>query len=207
VPRARRPRRGSDEVEHPVRARGFALSEVGIDARKAAGWSALAGLAHIATVAFGQLYYPYLYDALIAFAYLFILPAIAVLHVRHALVRQSGAVLGTVAGGAAVVVGLGGAVNVDLRPAALVALGIWWWTIGKLWAETGVIPRSFGLLTAGLGAVAFASAVLEAGRLGMEIKLAAPEIAVWPVAGAALGLWLFALAATLMRPITDVPSR
>jgi hypothetical protein len=157
-------------------------------------------------VSFGPLYYPYLYDALIAFAYGLMLPAIAVLHVRHRLVRHSGAILGTIAAVGVVTVGLGGAVNIDLRPAALVMVGVWWWTVGKLWAETALMPRAFGLLTAALGAVAFPAAFLEAGRLGMEIKLGAPEIAVWPVAGAALGLWLVALAATLMRPITDVPS-
>ena len=135
------------------------------------------------------------------------LPAIAVLHVRHRSARHSGAILGTIAGLATVAVGLGGAVNVDLRPAALIVLGIWWWTVGKLWAETDILPRGFGLLTATIGALAIAATFLEAGRLGMEIKLGAPEIAVWPVAGGALGLWLLALAATLMRRITDVPSR
>jgi hypothetical protein len=180
------------------------LSE--IDERKAAGWSALAGLAHIAVVSAGQLYYPYLYDALIAVAYGLMLPAIAVLHARHGRMRESGTILATIAGTATVAVGLGAALNVDLRPAALLVLGIWWWTIGKLWAETGILPRGFGLLTAALGALAIAATFLEAGRLGMEIKLGAPEIAVWPVAGAALGLWLLALAATLMRRMTDVPS-
>ncbi|MEK6620213.1 MAG: hypothetical protein AABZ26_04475 [Chloroflexota bacterium] len=69
------------------------------------------------------------------------LPAIAILHVRHAQVRQSGAILGTIAGTAMVTVGLGGSVNVDLQPAALVVLGIWWWSIGKTWAETAVLAR------------------------------------------------------------------
>jgi hypothetical protein len=135
------------------------------------------------------------------------LPAIAVLHVRHRLVRHSGAILGTIAGVSVVTVGLGGAVNIDLRPAALLVLGVWWWTIGKLWAETGIMPRTFGLVTAGLGIFAVVAAPLEAGRLGLEIKLGAPEIAVWPAAVAALGVWLLALAGTLMRGVTDVPSR
>ena len=144
---------------------------------------------------------------LIAVAYGLMLPAIAVLHPRHGRMRESGTILATIAGTATVAVGLGASVNVDLRPAALLVLGLWWWTIGKMWAETGILPRPFGLVTAALGALALVSAPLEVGRLGMEIKLGAPEIAVWPVAGAALGLWLLALAGALIRPTTDVPSR
>jgi hypothetical protein len=95
-------------------------------------------------------------------AYGFLLPAIAVLHVRHLSVRQSGAILGTIAGAAVATVGLAGSANVDVRPASLFVLGIWWWTIGKMWAQTGVLPRTFGRLTAALGLVAFAFVPLQA---------------------------------------------
>jgi len=92
----------------------------------------------------------------VAVAYGFLLPAIAVLHVRHAAVRQSGAILATIAGAAVATVGLAGSANVDVRPASLFVLGMWWWTIGKMWVQTGVLPRTFGRVTAALGLVAFA---------------------------------------------------
>ncbi|MGH2499169.1 MAG: hypothetical protein ACRDF0_03640, partial [Candidatus Limnocylindria bacterium] len=101
-----------------------------------------------------------MFDVLIAAAYGLLLPPIAVLHVRHRAVRDSGSVLGTVAGTAVVAVGLAGSVNVDLQPAALLALGIWWWTVGKIWAETAVLPRGFGAATALGGALAFPAAAL-----------------------------------------------
>ncbi|MEA2660884.1 MAG: hypothetical protein QOH08_456 [Chloroflexota bacterium] len=97
-----------------------------------------------------------------AVAYGFLLPAIAVLHVRHVAVRQSGAILGTIAGAAVATVGLAGSANIDVRPASLFVLGMWWWTIGKMWAETGVLPRTFGVATAALGLAAFVFVPLEA---------------------------------------------
>ncbi|MEP7003056.1 MAG: hypothetical protein ABI888_00810 [Chloroflexota bacterium] len=129
---------------------------------KAALWSAIAGAAHVLVVAIGALAYPYLFDVLIALAYGFMLPAIAVLHVRHAAVRQSGAILATIAGAAVATVGLSGSANVDVRPAALFVLGIWWWTIGKMWVQTGVMPRLFGQITALLGLAAFVLVPVEA---------------------------------------------
>jgi hypothetical protein len=150
-------------------------------------------------VALGDLGYPYLYDALVAIAYGFLLPGIAVLHVRHAAVRQSGAILGTIAGTAVATVGLAGSANIDVRPASLFVLGMWWWTIGKLWASTGVMPRPLGIVTAVLGVSAFAFVPLEA--------FSAAFIAVMPRSLAdalaqpyfsathlVLGLWLLALA-------------
>lgn len=113
-------------------------------------------------MAFGALAYPYLYDVLTAVAYGFLLPAIAVLHVRHVAVRQSGAILGTIAGAAVATVGLAGSANVDVRPASLFVLGMWWWTIGKMWTQTGVMPRTFGYVTAALGLVSFVLVPLEA---------------------------------------------
>src|SRR5439155_52099 len=70
--------------------------------------------------------------------------------------RRSGAVLGTIAGASVVTLGLGAAANTDLIPAALFVRGVWWWTIGKTWAETGVLPRAFGWVTAMLAVACFA---------------------------------------------------
>ena len=81
---------------------------------------------------------------------------------RNLAVRQSGAILGTLAGAAVATVGLAGSANIDVRPASLFVLGLWWWTIGKMAAETGVLPRAFGLTTAVMGAVAFLFVPLEA---------------------------------------------
>lgn len=135
-------------------------------------------------------------DALIAVAYGLMLPAIAVLHVRHKLVRSSGAILGTTAGTAVVTVGLAGSANVDLRPAALFVLGIWWWTIRKMWAETHVLPRSLGLVTAALGAAALAGGLFDAFDTGLgAIARGVPDIDVWAFGQLALGVWLVALAA------------
>jgi hypothetical protein len=124
--------------------------------------------------------------------------------VRHAVVRQSGAILGTIAGAAVATVGLAGSANIDVRPASLFVLGMWWWTIGKMWAETGVMPRTFGRVTAALGVAAFAFMPLEAfsGTLisimprSLADALAQPYFA---VAHLAIGAWLLALAATFLR--------
>lgn len=124
------------------------------------------------------------------------LPAIAVLHVRHGLVRQSGAVLGTIAGTATVAIGLAGSIIWDLRPSALVVLAVWWWTMGKMWAETGILPRPFGVLTATGAALVLVAALL----------LSLPGPGVWAATQIVIGTWLLFLAALLMR-IPDVPSR
>jgi hypothetical protein len=122
-----------------------------------------------------------------------------VLHVRHAAVRQSGAILGTIAGAAVATVGLAGSANVDVRPASLFVLGMWWWTIGKMWAETGVLPRAFGVVTAALGLCAFVLVPLEA--FSVEFVAVMPrslaDALAQPYFSAAhlvLGLWLIALA-------------
>ena len=129
--------------------------------RKAALWSAVAGVAQLLLVLFGEEAFPYLRNVLLAVGYGFILPTVAVLHVRSATVRQSGAILGSLAAIAAVTVGIAGSLNVDARPAALFLLGIWWWTIGKMAAQTGTLPRRVGTLTAALGALAFVAVPLE----------------------------------------------
>ena len=148
-----------------------------------------------------MLAYPYLYDVLVAIAYGFLLPGIAVLHVRHAVVRQSGAILGTIAGAAVATVGLAGSANVDVRPASLFVLGLWWWTIGKMWAQTGVMPRTFGLVTAALGVLAFVLVPLEAfsaAFVAVMPRSLADELAqpYFSAAHLILGLWLVALAWT-----------
>ena len=125
------------------------------------------------------------------------------LHVRHAAVRQSGAILGTIAGAAVATVGLAGSANVDVRPASLFVLGIWWWTIGKMWAQTGVLPRTFGRVTAALGLVAFVFVPLQAfsATLG-SIMPSLADALVQPYFSAAhlvIGAWLVALAATFAR--------
>jgi hypothetical protein len=109
-------------------------------------------------------------------------------------------VLGTIAGVSVATVGLAGSVTVDLQPAALVMRGLWWWTIGTLWATTGVLPRPFGMVTALGGALAFlaapfvaASAVLAALFPGV------PDLPLWDTQVALLGLWLLALATLLWR--------
>jgi hypothetical protein len=146
-----------------------------------------------------MLAYPYLYDLLVAVAYGFLLPGIAVLHVRHAAVRQSGAILGTIAGAAVATVGLAGSANVDVRPASLFVLGLWWWTIGKMWAQTGVMPRTLGRVTATLGAIAFVLVPLEAFSAAFTAMMprSLADALAQPYFSAAhlvLGVWLLVLA-------------
>jgi len=155
-------------------------------------------------VTVGGLAYPYLFDLLSAIAYGFLLPAIAVLHVRHAAVRQSGAILATISGAAVATVGLAGSANVDVRPASLFVLGMWWWTSGKMWVQTGVMPRRFGRVTAALGLAAFALVPLEAFSSSFTAvmprsladALAQPYFS---AAHLALGVWLLVLAWIFLR--------
>ena len=126
------------------------------------------------------------------------------LHVRHAAVRQSGAILGTIAGAAVATVGLAGSANVDVRPASLFVLGMWWWTIGKLWAQTGVMPRTFGRVTAALGLVAFVLVPFQAFSAtfisvmprSLADALAQPY---FTIAHLGIGAWLLALATIFIR--------
>lgn len=122
--------------------------------------------------------------------------------------RESGSILATIAGTATVAVGLAGSVNVDLQPAALFVLGMWWWTIGKLWAETGILPPLLGCATAALGALALASGLFASVSIGLSVvRPGLPDLAVWAIAQAALGVWLVIFGGTLSRTVTDVPSR
>lgn len=127
------------------------------------------------------------------------LPPIAVLHTRHAPVGQSGAILGTIAGTAALTVGLGGSVNVDLRPAALFVLGVWWWTIGKMWAQTRLFPPPAGILTAALGVAMLAGTLIESADVLSGIVRGYPDTDMWAISQLALGGWLLATGMLLWR--------
>ncbi len=126
------------------------------------------------------------------------------LHIRHAAVRQSGAILATISGAAVATVGLAGSANIDVRPASLFVLGMWWWTIGKLWAQTGVLPRRFGLATAGLGLAAFALVPIEAFSAAVVAVMprSLADALAQPYFSAAhliLGIWLLVLALAFAR--------
>jgi len=155
-------------------------------------WAAIAGIAHIAAVAFSPGFYPPWFFLLTSIAYGLMLPVIAVLHVRHLVVRQSGAMLGTIAGTSVVVVGIAASAAPDLAVAALFVRAIWWWTVGKMWWETGVLPRWLGAITLALAVGSFAL-VLALGPLGIDMAVA------WLPLGALLGLWLLALSNALWR--------
>ena len=171
------------------------------DRRKAAIWAALAGLAQGAIVFFGHLAYPYVRDLLLGPAYLLLLPAIAHLHIRHSGVRISGATLALLTGTAAAITGVAGALNVDAQPAAMFALGLWWWTIGKLWAETGVVQRTFGLVTAGAGALVLIASFVASGLAPLTaLAPGVPDLALWDASRPALAVWAIALGIGLWRP-------
>lgn len=121
-----------------------------------------------------------------------LLPAVAVLHVRHARVRESGAILGTAAGVTAVAVGIAASASAQLSAASLLLVGIWWWTIGKLWVETDALPRTLGLATMALAALAVAAALASA-------PLALDAATLRTAARLLLGLWTLGLAAALWR--------
>ena len=112
------------------------------------------------------------YFALSAVGFGVLLPVIASLHIRHEPLRRSGALLGTIAGTCVVLAGLGGAP--ETNPASIVARVVWWWTIGKMWSETNLLPRIFGWVTM-VGAVLFA-AVGASTALGGRVDLS-PDVA------------------------------
>ena len=152
-------------------------------------------MAHIAAVAFGPGFYPAWFFLLTAIAYGLMLPVIAVLHVRHAVVRDSGAVLGTIVGVAVVTIGVAASAAAELAVAALFVRAIWWWTIGKMWWETDVLPRWLGAVTLGLAVGEFAL-VLALGPLGADMSIA------WLPLRVLLGLWMLAVSFTLWRSRT-----
>jgi hypothetical protein len=160
--------------------------------KKAAVWALVAGICHIVATEFAPGFYPSWYFALSAVGYGLLLPVIASLHVRHEPLRGSGTVLGTIAGASVVTLGLAAAANTDLIPAALFVRGIWWWTIGKMWVETGVLPRVFGWITALLAISCF---VLVAFYAATGTPMAPPDL----LLRLNLGLWLIVLAAIFWR--------
>ena len=135
------------------------------------------------------------FDWLFGPAYLLLLPAIAQLHVLHRTVRDSGALLGTLTGTAAVVLGIAQPALPLVSTGALFALGIWWWTIGKLWVQTGLLPALLGATTAALGALALL--VTLSTPLMRDAYLVIYPF--WPVVHGAIALWSFALAISLWR--------
>jgi hypothetical protein len=155
-------------------------------------WAALAGLAHLVRTAIGPGLYPDWYVFLTAVGYGLMLPVIAVLHVRHASVRDSGAVLGTIIGTVVVAVGIGATAEPELALAALFVRAMWWWTLGKLWWETDVVSRWLGAATLGLAAGQFAL-VIFFGPVGADMTILALPLRL------TFGLWLLALAAALWR--------
>ncbi len=170
------------------------------DRRKAAVWAGLAGLAQLGIALFGQLGYPYVRDLLLGPAYLLLLPAIAHLNIRHSGVRISGATLALLTGLAVPLLAIAGVLNVDAQPAAMFALGMWWWTIGKLWAETGVVSRMFGGLTAGAGALVLLASFAAAGLTPLSALVPGiPDLAIWDASRAALVAWSIALGILLWR--------
>jgi hypothetical protein len=162
------------------------------DTAKAAVWATLAGVSQIVAVAFGPSFFPDWYFLCIALGYGLLLPVLAVLHVRHAAVRQSGAVLATSAGTATIAIGVAASANVDLVVAALLVRGIWWWTVGKMWAETGVVPRWLGYPTMLLAVLAIVAAVATA-PIGVE------QSSLWTAERLILGAWTLALGYALWR--------
>jgi hypothetical protein len=159
---------------------------------KAAVWAALAGIIHIARTAIGPGLYPDWYFFLTAVAYGLMLPVIAVLHVRHARLRDSGAVLGTIVGTVVVALGIGLTAAPELTLAALFIRAMWWWTLGKLWWETDVVSRWLGAVTLGLAVGQFALVILF-GPTGADMTILALPLRL------TLGLWMLALAAALWR--------
>ena len=158
----------------------------------------MAGLCHFAAaLPLGPGLYPGWYFLLAAAAYGLVLPLIAVLHVRHLTVRASGALLGTISGTAMVAVGIVAAGSPQLAVPTLFLSGIWWWTIGKTWWETGVVPRWMGIVTMSCAFAAFALALASAFAVDVDRALI--------LARALLGAWLFALAAVLWRSRPTIP--
>ena len=106
--------------------------------------------------------------------------------------RSSGAVLGTAAGTASVTIGIAASANAELAVAALFVRGIWWWTIGKMWAETRVLPRLFGIATMTLAVLAIGAAVASA-------PMSMDAATLWTSERLILGAWTLVLAFLLWR--------
>ena len=101
--------------------------------------------------------------------------------------------LGTITGASVVTLGSVAAAVTGLIPAAFFVTGMWWWTIGKMWAETNVLPRAFGWVTMALAIVCFA--LLGAYALSGGVLMAAPDLPLRLI----LGLWLIVIAGLFWR--------
>lgn len=158
------------------------------DTAKAALWGVLSGLANLVSIGVlrdSDWYYP-----LAAVGYGLLLPLIAILHVRQRSVRESGAVLATIAGTAAVAAGIASLAGGGLVVAAVFVRGLWWWTVGKTWAETGILPRPVGIFTMVLAVVAIAVS-LATYPLRMDV--------IWIFEREILGAWTLLVAIALWR--------
>ena len=161
-----------------------------MDTTKAAIWGTIGGLANVGALAFAPAFYPSWYFMLVAVGYGLLLPVLAVLQVRHRAVRESGAALGTAAGMATVTVGIAASANSDLVVAALLVRGIWWWTLGKMWNDTGVVARWLGIPTMALALLALGAAVASA-------PMGVATATIWMSERLLLGLWTLALSYAL----------
>lgn len=151
-------------------------------------WAAISGLANLVSI--GVLRDSDWYFALVAVGYGLLLPAIAIMHVRQRAVRESGAVLATAAGTVVVAVGIASSALGGLVIPAVFVRGVWWWTIGKMWAETSVLSRPLGYFTMGLALVAIALSIAS-----YPLKL---DI-IWIFEREILGAWTLLLAYALYR--------
>jgi hypothetical protein len=109
---------------------------------------------------------------------------------RHATARGSGAILGTISGTAVVTIGIAASANGAIAVAALFVRGVWWWTIGKMWWETSLLPRMLGAATVALAGIAFAVTLASAATDMRTARIALDAL---------LGLWLLGVSAALFR--------
>lgn len=148
-------------------------------------WGALSTIALIALGASPSALLPPFYFLAVAIGYGFILPVLAVLHARHQRYRESGAILGTISGTSVVILGIVAASDPTIAAGALFVRGIWWWTIGKMWWETDLLPRTFGILTMMLSVMAFVACFVP--------TFAGPPLDL------VFGLWMLVLSVALWR--------
>lgn len=161
------------------------------DGAKAAAWSLLAAAALAAHVLLAApIAGPQLYGLLAVVGFGLLLPAIAMLHLRSAALVPQGATLATIAGTATSVSGMAALLLNDLEPGALFFLAMWWWVLGKLALETGLLPRPFGTATAAAAALVFAAMFADLFGLGPWA---------WTAPRLGLALWLAMLALILYR--------
>ncbi len=128
-------------------------------------------------------------------AYGLILPLVAELHIRS-VDRYSGAILATTAATATITISIVASASSDLVVAAMFVRGIWWWTAGKMWVETGVLPRWLGYPTMALAVLALGLAILSA-PVGIDIATQ------WMLERIVVGFWTLALSFAVWqtRPI------